>query len=260
MTIQEVSEKFNVAESSIKNAFPRTQKNILKKYGVHLIKKGRGDNTSYEVQEEQSDCRAMTLYNEMKDDITFDEESIHLMTWPFLVFLTIISTPMLVFRGSYKDFLQYIQLKVTKENLKELKETLQELNRREYISYTIDKTDSNYFVAALYRKREEQMHIGISMVKMCKEIADAAHKRSWVPTLKTWIGMQMMAEKEIFKMEDLAEATGLSLYQVRENRKLLEANEIFRTTKVYADYNTRLGTAVDLNAFYNKSIKSVGNQ
>ena len=80
MTIQEVSEKFKVAESSIKNAFPRTQKNILKKYGVHLIKKGRGDITSYEVQEEQSDCRAMTLYNEMKDDIAFDEESIHLMT------------------------------------------------------------------------------------------------------------------------------------------------------------------------------------
>ena len=85
---------------------------------------------------------------------------------------------MLVFRGSYKDFLQYIQLKVTKENLKELKETLQELNRCEYISYTIDKTDSNYFVAALYRKREEQMHIGIGMVKTCKQIADAAHKRS----------------------------------------------------------------------------------
>ena len=52
---------------------------------------------------------------------------------------------MLVFRGSYEDFLNYIQLKVSKENLDDLKETLQELTDREYISYTIDKTDNNYF-------------------------------------------------------------------------------------------------------------------
>ena len=63
--------------------------------------------------------------------------------------------------------------------------------------------------------------------------------------------MQMMAEKKLFKMEDLAEATGLSLYQVRENRKLLEANDIFKTTQVYADYQMCLGTSVDLNSFYN---------
>lgn len=85
---------------------------------------------------------------------------------------------MLVFRGSYEDFLSYVQVKITKENIKELQNTLQELNEKEYISYTIDKTDNNYFIAALYRKREEQMHIGIGMVRTCKQIADAAHKRS----------------------------------------------------------------------------------
>ena len=193
----------------------------------------------------------LTLYNEIKDDIAFDEESIRLMTWPFLVFLTIIATPMLVFRGSYEDFLQYIQLKISKENLQALKDTLQELNEREYISYTIDKTDNNYFVAALYRKREEQMHIGINMVRTCKQIADAANKRSWVPLLKTWIGMQMMAEKGLFTREDLVAVTGLSIYQITESKKLLEANELFKTTQVYADYQTCVGTQVELNGFYN---------
>lgn len=85
---------------------------------------------------------------------------------------------MLVFRGSYTDFLEYIQLTVTDENIEELKITLEELMNREYISYTIDKTDNNYFVAALYRKREEQMHIGIGMIKTCKQIAETANKRS----------------------------------------------------------------------------------
>ena len=251
MTLEEVSKRFGVSTTSLMGAFPRTQKSILKKWGVHLIKKGRGSSATYEVEEDKTDSRALTLYNEIKDDIAFDEESIHLMTWPFLVFLTIIATPMLVFRGSYEDFLNYIQLKITPENIEELKATLQELTDREYISYTIDKTDNNYFVAALYRKREEQMHIGIGMVKTCKEIADAAHKRSWVPILKTWIGMQMMAEKKTFKMDELRSATGLSAYQVNESKKLLEENEIFKTTQVYADYQTCIGSAVELNGFYN---------
>ena len=252
MTLKEAAARFGVSETSLTGAFPRTQKSILKKWGVHLIKKGRGLGATYEVQEDKTDSRALTLFDEVKDNISFDEDSVKLMTWPFLVFLTIVSTPMLVFRGSYEDFLNYIQLTVTDENIEELKATLEELMNREYISYTIDKTDNNYFVAALYRKREEQMHIGIGMVRTCKQIAEEAHKRSWVPTLKTWIGMQMMAERKLFKMEDLAQATGLSPYQVRENRKLLEANDIFRTTQVYADYQTCIGTTVELNGFYNE--------
>lgn len=178
MTLEEVAKRFGISETSLKGAFPRTQKSILKKWGVHLIKKGRGDSAIYEIEEDKTDCRALTLYDEIKDDIVFDSESVRLMNWHFLVFFTIISTPMLVFRGSYEDFLNYIQLKINKNNIEELKETLQGLMDKEYISYTIDKTDSNYFVAALYRKREEQMHIGIGMVKLCKQIADAAHKRS----------------------------------------------------------------------------------
>jgi hypothetical protein len=80
MTLEEVSKRFGVSTTSLMGAFPRTQKSILKKWGVHLIKKGRGSSAIYEVEEDKTDCRAMTLYNEIKDDIAFDEESIHLMT------------------------------------------------------------------------------------------------------------------------------------------------------------------------------------
>ena len=80
MTLQEVAQKFQISEKSLTGACPRTQKSILKKWGVHLIKKGRGVSATYEIEEEVSDCRAMTLYNEIKDDIAFDEESIRLMT------------------------------------------------------------------------------------------------------------------------------------------------------------------------------------
>ena len=34
MTLKEVSERFKISETSLTGAFPRTQKSILKKYGV----------------------------------------------------------------------------------------------------------------------------------------------------------------------------------------------------------------------------------
>lgn len=80
MTLEEVANRFNVSESSLRGAFPRTQKSILKKYGVHLIKKGRGLGATYEVEEDNTDGRALTLYEEIKDDIAFDEESVRLMS------------------------------------------------------------------------------------------------------------------------------------------------------------------------------------
>lgn len=51
--------------------------------------------------------------------------------------------------------------------------------------------------------------------------------------------------------EELPEITGLSAYQVRESRKLLEANDVFKTYPLYADMTTRIGTKVELNGFYN---------
>ena len=47
MTIEEVSATYDVAVSTLKNAFPRAQASILKKYGVKIIKTGRGASANY---------------------------------------------------------------------------------------------------------------------------------------------------------------------------------------------------------------------
>ena len=248
MTIEEVSERFNISQSSIKTKFSRTQEAIYKKYGVHLIKIGRGASASYEVQEES---RALTMYEEVKEEVILNHETLKMMNWTFCVFLGITLTPMLVFRGSYRDFLMYIQATISESNIAALKESLEELRDAEYISYNIDKTNNDYFVAALYRKTEEDMSIGINMVRRCKALATANKKQSFVPILKTWLGMNMLAGRDIFKMSDLRELTGLSDYQIREACKLLERDEIFKRTRAYADFNVCIGTTVDMNAFYN---------
>lgn len=79
MTLEEVSKRFNVSTTSLTGAFPRTQKSILKKFGVHIIKKGRGLGATYEIVEDNPDGRALTMYEETKDDILFDRDSMQLM-------------------------------------------------------------------------------------------------------------------------------------------------------------------------------------
>ena len=137
MTIAELCEKYSVSESSVKTAFPRTLKALLKKYGVRIIKEGRGAAAEYYEQWED-DGRADSIYEEVKDDIIIDNESFKLMDWDFLVFLAIIITPMRVFRGTYEDLLRYIEIKVTPYNLNLVKYALNELKSKGFINYEVD--------------------------------------------------------------------------------------------------------------------------
>lgn len=249
MTVEEVSKKYDYTVSTIQKQWSRTQQSIYKKTGDFLVKNGRGEKTIYKV--EPKDCRALTLFDETKDNILLDTEDIHLANFDFIVFLAIVATPQLVFRGSYFDFLDYVMVKRTSANLKALKDTLQSLTDRDLVSYVIDKTNSNWFVAAIYRSVETELSVGIKMVQMCKRIAEEHNKRNWVPLLKTWIGIQQLAENQPYTMSQLSNYTGLSEYQLRECKKILEKEEIFKTSKAYLSFCYCLGTKVELNAFYN---------
>lgn len=252
MTIAELCEKYNVSESSVKTAFPRTQKALLKKYGVRIIKEGRGAAAEYYEQWED-DGRADSIYEEVKDDIIIDNESFKLMDWDFLVFLAIIITPMRVFRGTYEDLLRYIEIKVTPYNLNLVKYALNDLKSKGFINYEVDmSTNENYIVAYIYRKIEHQMHIDKGMVTTCKLLGEKYHKRSWVPLLKTWLGVQMMEERQPYTISDLQKVTGLSEYQIRTSNNILRECQVYRTSRAYNCYCRCVGVHVDLNvpAFY----------
>lgn len=251
MTLQEVCAKYGVAESSLTNAFPRTQKSIIKKHNVRIEKIGRGKNAVY-TEVFLNDNRALTMYEEVKDELIIDKASFNLINLDFCCFIAIIMTPMLVFRGSFNEFCKYIEINDTRENILAVKGALASLEERGYISYNLDRTDKTYFVAALYRKVEEEMKIGIDMVRTCKQIADENNKRSWVPLLKTWLGIQLVAEEQPFTMRRLEEITGLSKYQLTESKKLLEKNDLFKVSRAYKAFNKCIGSHVDLNAFYNE--------
>lgn len=249
MTLREICDKLDLSESSVKTNFTRTQKILLKK-NIKLIKNGRGAAATYEI-EYLNDNRAMTIYEELKKDIILSNESMEFPNWEFLVFLAIVTTPMIVFRGSYREFLQYVQMKDSENNLKNLKEALEGLASRDIIVYMIDKTDEDYFIATIYRKIEEDMKIGIDMVKECKRLQEKYHKQSFIPLLKTWLGVQILVENQPFVIKDIVNITGLSEYAVKESHKILKESEIYKASRAFKTINCCVGVNAELNGFYN---------
>ena len=249
MDAQELCKRFNVSESSLKNQFKRTAESILRKYGVQIEKRGRGKNTTYE-EVTVEDQRALTIFDEQKS-IVLAKDSVKLMNWELLVLIAVIATPMLVFRGSYKDFILYTGLKPTESAVAALKEALMKLEEKGYILYKSDlSTNEEYFVASLYRAMEKEMNVEISMIKRCQWIAQKHNKKSWLPLLKVWVGMKIASEEQPFTNGKLAEITGMSIPAIVENKKMLEEDEVFRTKRAYLDYQTCIGQVVDLNGFY----------
>ena len=70
MTLQEFCKKYHYAESTVRHAFPKVQESILKLYGIHIVKEGRGSKaifTEMEKSEEQqmADLREFLEKNPM---------------------------------------------------------------------------------------------------------------------------------------------------------------------------------------------------
>lgn len=249
MTLQEVCKQLNLSESTVKTQFARTQKKLLND-NIKLTKVGRGAAASYEI-EYLTDNRALTIFDEVKEDIILTNDSICLPNWEFLVFLAIVTTPMIVFRGSYKDFLDYVQLKVSEANLRDLKDALKTLSDADIISYVVDKTNEEYFIAGIYRKVEEEAKIGIEMVKECKRLQEENNMKSFVPLIKVWLGVQVLIDKQPYTMNDICQITGLSMSTVRNANRILEGSNIYKRTPAYQGYQKRVGSFIELNGFYN---------
>lgn len=248
MTVKELSEKYNLSESSIKNNFGRIQKSMLKKYGLILTKTGRGINTDYQVTDSEGhEGRALAMSQEKSRQVMIAQDSLKTMDFNFVVFLAICMTPMKTFYGSYEGFLEYAELEKSKENLENLKEALNVLSASDYIYYTIDKTDPNYFNVFIFKKVREDMAISLDMTMRCQKLAKENNKQSWIPLLKTWVGVQYMYDKQPFTMSELCDVTGLSPYQIRESKKILEKDLIFTTSKAYISYDRCIGSNVDIN-------------
>lgn len=260
MTRKELCEIYSLNEDTVRTKFGRVQQSMLKKYSLILTKKGRGDKTEYFVEptEESKLQRASTMMNEKRREIIIAQKGFsNLLDFNFMVFLAICTTPMGVFYGSYEDFLGYVEVRKIKDNIQNLKEALTMLSAAKYINYTIDETNDNYFSAFLFKRTRDDMAISLDMAERCQRLAKENNKQSWVPLLKTWIGVQYMYDKQPFTLAELSAITGLSAYQIRESKKILEKDELFTTSRAYVSYERCIGSNVELNGIYEANRRAV---
>ena len=80
MTLQELCKKYGYSESSVVKQWTRTQEKIYNKYGIKIIKEGRGNKTQYiEEKKDGSDNRALTMYDETRTELILNNESLSLV-------------------------------------------------------------------------------------------------------------------------------------------------------------------------------------
>lgn len=250
MTLQEVCEKYQVAESSMKSQFKRTQNSILKKYGIKIIKDGRGAKASYREQVE-SDNRAENMFQALKPihDTGIMKNDLTLPNFTFCVFMGVITTPMLVFRGTYSDFLKYVEVTDTEQNIQFLKESIESLVQLHIINCIVDNTGGEDVITlSLVRSAELDMKIGIDMIRTCRMLSVKYHKRDWVPLLKVWLGTELLSKRESYTRQELLTMTGISKYQLDECSRILKESNIYRTSRAYSGFSKCLGLNADMNA------------
>ena len=178
MTLEELCKKYKKSENTVLNAFPRTQASILKKYGVKIIKMGRGRDAEYIESVDQSN-RALTLYEEPENNLFYiDDEIISLEMWEFMIFIALLVRPELVYRGTYKQLLGYLKKPINEKNLGAISVAIENLKNRGYVLFAEDDED-NYFILGLKRHVEKQViDIQMDLVKTCYKIAEENNKQS----------------------------------------------------------------------------------
>lgn len=258
ITKKELSEKLGVSESTITSQFPRLQAKY-KMQGITIYKLGRGEKADYQlIYDIEDDKRANTIFEETKTElVVFDEDILSLSELQFFIFAAIASTPMCVFRGRYKDFLNYIGKQTSEKNIISLKEGLKELLNRKMIQYFPDNTNDEIFIAAFYSKTEDKAKIGIELIKECKRISDKYLeedniKYNFISLIKIWIATQLAISNQPYSLTEISAKTGLAENTIKKYNEILEKEGVYKSKKIYDGFYCK-GRITDLNAFFNKT-------
>lgn len=262
MTKKEVCDKFGLTENQLTKNFKRCQEQVYNKYSVRLTKTGRGEKVDYQVEDIPMTTnihQSIAFIQDAHKEIIMDQQLFtDLIDWNFMVFMGIVLCPMVVFRGTLEDFLQYVGVKVTEMNKKHLKESLIELDKHDLIAFNVDRTDKSIFTASILAKVEKEMHIGLDMVQCCMKLQKQNNMNSWVPLLKTWLGLQIIAidnnydSDTVFTLKELENITGVNTKMLIKCRKILEEDDLFKTSYAYIgkeNEKKRIGQNVSINRF-----------
>jgi uncharacterized protein YerC len=246
LTAKEVAEMFGYSVSTIEKKFPTTSATIKKKFNVEVCRIKYNNKTFYMILEDENN-RALTLYQE-KNDISIIPESLKFEELKALVFYALAAANQSVYRGTLENLLKYIEITPTKANIEKLNKALKELEEEHYIRCVEDK---DYIIAFITAELEHELPIHIEMLRQCRKIAEENNKqfKKISQLIRVWQAVRMCEKSQPFTYAELQNLTGLSYKQIRDVKRLLETNDIFKTNRA-GSYWACLGMNVDLNAFY----------
>lgn len=248
MTVEQISEMYGYTVNSIKTNFKRTAAAIKKKYGVDLIKcESISEGVFYQI----SSPRALTMYQEMKDEIYVPIESIKIDDLACFILIGVAATPQGIFRGTRKDFLDYIGLSHTKRNIDLLNQVLNNYANKQGLPL-IYQEDCDIIIVYIARDFEKQQILTIGMLRECQQIAHKYNKQSMkvVQLLKVWQAYRINQQKGVNPLtdKDLQIYIDLSQKQIRDARKMLQGEGVIKTERV-GNAVCRTGTQFDINGF-----------
>ena len=112
--------------------------------------------------------------------------------------------------------------------------------------------DGDFIIVYIKGDLENNYSIKINMLRESRKIADENHKNfNKIPQLiKVWEAIKILYEDQPFTYERVFKMTGVSYKQIRDVKRLLESNDMFKTSRA-GSYFLCLGMNVDLNAFFN---------
>lgn len=249
MTLEELCAKYNVSQSSVLTKFKRTQESILKRYGVNIVKMGRGSSAEY-LESLDANTRAMTLYEEQENTLFYvDEEIIGLELWEFMILIALLAKPELVFRGTYKMLVEYLGKGATSANMGAAALAVENLKNRGHILFAED-TDG-YFIIGLRRQAEKKIvDLQLDVIKKSHQIAELNHKRDWVPLTKVIAAAIYFKNAEPYTVDDIKRLTGLNEASIKESKKLLKENNVVIYHKEAirdGDFVYCMGSTADIN-------------
>lgn len=225
LTAAEVSERYDVAVSTLKKNPTRTFETIRKKYGISLRKEGRGDKAIYYIENINyiDPTRALSLYQSLENNLIPAKIAAGLLDINFLVFIGIVTSPQRAFRGSYLELMQYLELEPNPEDIEQMRTILSALASNDYIMYIEDDTDPMYFLAGIKRKAEKELTLEIETIIKFQKYVEGTRK-SWIPLMKTYLALFVVQQP--CTVRELAECTGLTEYKVRDSLAILEAHDV----------------------------------
>lgn len=255
MTLKELSETYGYSQNTIKTKFKRTSEAFKKKYGLELVKCNNYEGTFYEVFAP----RALTIYEEIKDEIYIPINSLKMSDLACFVLIGIAAMPQCVFRDTKEAFLDYLGLSHNKRNVELLDETLEILANQSNPSISYEKDKKT--ITVKFKDDFEAMHIiTVRMLKECQAITKKYNKQAMkvIQLVKVWQAYRINQIKGINPLtdEDLQRWIDLSKKQILDAKKLLNKQNIIKMDRV-GSYNVCEGTLISSNGYFDNKMQVI---